>query len=242
MIYFDFLLSFVVLEDRKGVFDMQQRPAHFPISAGKPYAGEVSGPQPNIHRSTDAISGFSGNLPGIANTIGVRYPTQVKMSQSYVAERERITAGKPKAPMGRNAVAPAVPQDSDRWGNFIQPKTVNQQLANTYLEAVHGKPLDTTYGVGRPLNPVAKRKAVALPNNYGGNLSVADPTKYTAEAPPRIMGYSGFRPKVGELFGESFNRIENKAAVGGPQIALQRTHTSSSTPGRTTYESLIYAQ
>lgn len=211
----------------------------------KPFAGEEIPAIPS-HHSTDTITGFTGYLPGIANTIGVRFPTQVKMSKSYVTDLERQRAGKPKPPTGKFASAPPVPPNSDRWGNFIMPNTVNQQLANTYLEALHPEtPLDKSHGVGIPLNRSPSRSPMSQSSpkrDFGDSLITADPAKLErkASAPRRVQGYTGFRPKVSDLFGESFNRIELKSASPTPFVAMQRI-PNSSLPKEMTYEALNYS-
>lgn len=217
-------------------YDVRRNHRDAPLPSPHKYAGEVA--PPTTHVSTNAVSGFTGHLPGVANTIGARFPTTVKMSKSYTDGRARARATEPRLPngLGRTAVAPTIPPDTDRWGNFTMPHSLTQELANVYLQALHPSVgLDATRGVGRlegqrdpPPPPPAE--------SFSGAI-IALREKPKAGAPVHIQGYTGYRQNVKDLFGDSFHRTELKATVHNAE-SLERP---SAALGRGTYEAVNFS-
>ena len=161
----------------------------------RPTAGmESDAPQgEGKYRSSDAIIGFSGYLPGLQNTIGCSFPTLTKMSRSYVDQQQAILEKSPKRLTGQKAVPVLVPDGLDRWGNVKMPNTLGKKLAAEYLGALGTAPLDVA--------------AASPPKEAPGILSKPSSAPRPG-MPKHVLGYTGYRKGASDHFGEPFSRVE----------------------------------
>lgn len=183
----------------------------------KAFAGEGEH-NPEPYRSSNAISGFTGYLPGLQNTIGASFPTMTKMSRSTADEQRRVLEQSPKRGTGQKATPPPIPPDTDAWGNYKPPKEATRELANLYTSAVHGEDY-----------PSKNRSQQREPQGPGASPLTHSPSrKQPPQAPPRVAGYTGYRPQQCDRFGVSWNRAETRA--GAAPASYEQANFSAQQP------------
>lgn len=132
----------------------------------KPFAGETGGPPGHHMRPVDAVSGYTGFLPGLQNTVAAAYPTLAKMSASYSSEYRKTVES-------RTAVSP---NNSSSSGHNPTPSPQPQPTS---------PPAPSPRAVVERSVPRASSAATSTPTRAA---------KATSSPPRAAGGYTGYRP------------------------------------------------